>query len=94
MLDPGFRRGDDKKFIKTVKNTSMKPPPYVSFWVVRHLENLGADYATILKCWRQRLTERLPELRPLKFDNGFFRKWEYYFSYCEAGFSTRAIGNI
>ena len=24
----------------------------------------------------------------------FRRKWEYYFSYCEAGFATKTLGDI
>ena len=32
-LDPGFRRGDVKGSTKTMKNVSMRPPSYVSFWV-------------------------------------------------------------
>ena len=29
----------------------------------------------------------------LGFDEKFVRTWEYYFSYCAAGFKTRTIGN-
>jgi cyclopropane-fatty-acyl-phospholipid synthase len=24
----------------------------------------------------------------------FKRKWEYYFTYCEAGFATRSLGDV
>ena len=29
----------------------------------------------------------------LGFDPTFVRKWEYYFSYCEAGFRNRLVRN-
>jgi cyclopropane-fatty-acyl-phospholipid synthase len=28
------------------------------------------------------------------FDDVFVRKWEYYFSYCEAGFAARILNNL
>ena len=34
------------------------------------------------------------EALALGFDKAFLRKWEYYFSYCEAGFNTGAIDNL
>ncbi len=31
-------------------------------------------------------------MRPLGFDNDFIRTWNYYLTYCEAGFSTQTLG--
>ena len=51
----------------------------------------GDDYARTLSEWRDRFRAAWPELVPLGFDERFRRLWEYYLSYCEAGFLS---GNI
>jgi cyclopropane-fatty-acyl-phospholipid synthase len=35
---------------------------------------------------------RRQELEQLGYDQAFQRLWHFYFAYCEAGFSERAIG--
>jgi cyclopropane-fatty-acyl-phospholipid synthase len=51
----------------------------------------GQDYAKTLATWRNNFREAWPHLTPLGFDDRFRRLWEYYLSYCEAGFLS---GNI
>src|SRR5215472_8297280 len=51
----------------------------------------GQDYAKTLATWRNNFRAAWPNLRPLGFDDRFRRLWEYYLSYCEAGFLS---GNI
>lgn len=51
----------------------------------------GQDYATTLAVWRDNFRTAWPTLVPLGFDERFRRLWEYYLSYCEAGFRS---GNI
>jgi cyclopropane-fatty-acyl-phospholipid synthase len=51
----------------------------------------GLDYATTLALWRERFRQAWPQLAPLGFDERFRRMWEYYLSYCEAGFRTQNI---
>ncbi len=51
----------------------------------------GADYARTLATWRERFRAAWPTLAPSGFDERFRRLWEYYLSYCEAGFLS---GNI
>ena len=51
----------------------------------------GQDYAKTLATWRNNFREAWPNLTPLGFDERFRRLWEYYLSYCEAGFLS---GNI
>ncbi len=51
----------------------------------------GLDYADTLAEWRDRFRDAWPSLVPLGFDERFRRIWEYYLSYCEAGFRS---GNI
>ncbi len=56
-----------------------------------HDRNFGLDYARTLAEWRDRFHEAWPQIVPLGFDERFRRMWDYYLSYCEAGFRT---GNI
>jgi len=51
----------------------------------------GADYARTLAEWRARFRRAWPEIVPLGFDERFRRLWEFYLSYCEAGFRS---GNV
>ena len=51
----------------------------------------GLDYAETLRQWRERFRAAWPDIRAQGFDERFRRMWEYYFSYCEAGFRS---GNI
>jgi cyclopropane-fatty-acyl-phospholipid synthase len=57
------------------------------------LEDIGTHYARTLELWRQALLARTDEVRGLGFDGEFLRKWEYYLSYCEAGFRSRTVRN-
>jgi cyclopropane-fatty-acyl-phospholipid synthase len=58
-----------------------------------HLEDIGTHYARTLRAWRERFLEKLDAVRALGFDGRFVRTWEYYLSYCEAGFAERYIGD-
>jgi cyclopropane-fatty-acyl-phospholipid synthase len=59
-----------------------------------HLEDIGLHYATTLAHWRARFRAKRAEIRALGLPDTFIRMWEYYFSYCEAGFLERAIGDV
>jgi cyclopropane-fatty-acyl-phospholipid synthase len=59
-----------------------------------HLDNLeqhGHAYAETLDRWRQTLLARRQEILELGYDEAFLRKWEYYFAYCQAGFTANII---
>lgn len=64
--------------------------------VVEEVENIGPHYATTLKEWRRRFMESVEkgDVQKAGFDEVFVRKWIYYFSYCEAGFATRTLGDL
>jgi cyclopropane-fatty-acyl-phospholipid synthase len=51
----------------------------------------GPDYAVTLAHWRDRFLTAWPDLTTLGFDERFRRLWEYYLSYCEAGFRAGSI---
>lgn len=60
--------------------------------VLTQLEDYAQHYARTLACWRDRFFSRLDEVKQLGFDERFVRTWDYYLSYCEAGFRERQIG--
>ncbi|KIV99222.1 uncharacterized protein PV09_09086 [Verruconis gallopava] len=72
--------------------------------VVDDVENIGAHYAKTLRLWKEKfLLNFESEIKPAllrehedmtKADVEVFkRKWEYYFTYCEAGFATKTLGD-
>ena len=59
-----------------------------------HLEDIGFHYASTLKHWQDRFNLRLSEVKTLGFDEQFIRMWQYYLSYCEAGFAEGYLGDV
>lgn len=51
----------------------------------------GLDYARTVAEWRDRFVTAWPGIVRLGFDERFKRIWQYYLSYCEAGFRAGAI---
>ncbi len=51
----------------------------------------GPDYARTLAQWRDRFHAAWPQIARNGFDEPFRRMWEYYLSYCEAGFTIGTI---
>jgi cyclopropane-fatty-acyl-phospholipid synthase len=49
-------------------------------------ESFGLSYARTLAEWRRRFHTCWPEIAALGFDDRFRRLWDYYLSYCAAGF--------
>jgi len=73
--------------------------------VLDRLENIGGHYAKTLRLWRQKFMQNFDSrIRPALMDEHkdmgekevevFRRKWEYYFTYCEAGFATKTLGDV
>jgi len=73
--------------------------------VVDSIENIGPHYTKTLRLWREKFLSKFDdEIKPAlmrehpemtKSDvNIFNRKWEYYFTYCEAGFVTKVLGDV
>jgi cyclopropane-fatty-acyl-phospholipid synthase len=60
--------------------------------VLAHVEDLGFHYARTLNDWCQRFQAHSQNLHQRGYDDAFQRLWHFYFAYCEAGFSERAIG--
>ena len=56
-----------------------------------HTEDMTPHYAMTLNHWKKRFLSRLDEVRSLGFDDRLIRMWNFYLSYCEAGFEERRV---
>ncbi|KAK1635493.1 cyclopropane-fatty-acyl-phospholipid synthase [Colletotrichum phormii] len=73
--------------------------------IVEKVENIGGHYSKTLRLWKEDFLRNFDsKIRPaLKREHDdmteeeidvFRRKWEYYFTYCEAGFRTKTLGDV
>ena len=51
-------------------------------------DRFGLDYAATLAIWKHKFGAAWDEIRRLGFDERFRSIWDFYLSYCEAGFRT------
>lgn len=58
------------------------------------LEDITPHYARTLREWRRCFFADIDKVKGLGFSKPFIRMWEYYLSYCEAGFAERYIGDV
>jgi cyclopropane-fatty-acyl-phospholipid synthase len=56
---------------------------------LEHIDNIGLHYAQTLAEWRRRFNASESTVRRLGFDEVFLRAWNYYLTYCEAGFFSQ-----
>ena len=68
-----------------VKNSDLRPT---------RLTDFGYHYARTLREWRIRFKEQEAKIIKLGFDEHFLKAWEYYLSYCEAGFEEGYTGDV
>ena len=52
------------------------------------------DYANTLEIWREEFNKKWELIKSQGFDLTFKRMWEFYLSYCEAGFKSKNIDLI
>lgn len=57
-------------------------------------EDISSSYVRTLSVWRQAFNQHNAKVKALGFDEAFIRKWNYYFSYCEAAFAMRNIAVV
>ena len=57
---------------------------------LKELNNFGKSYANTLNIWNEQFQNAWYQIVELGYSTRFKRMWEYYLSYCEAGFITRA----
>jgi cyclopropane-fatty-acyl-phospholipid synthase len=60
-------------------------------FTLRWVEAIGPYYAKTLAIWRENFLASTEQLEDMGYDQFFRRTWEYYLSYCQAGFSCRVI---
>ncbi len=58
------------------------------------LSDFGMHYAETLRRWRSNLADRRVEAGDLGLDEPFLRLWDFYLSYCEAGFEERMVSVV
>jgi hypothetical protein len=58
---------------------------------VHGCQDIGPDYAITLRAWREAWEARQPEVLALGYSQRFWRKYRFYFAYCEAAFDARYI---
>ena len=54
----------------------------------------GVHYGNTLKIWREKFFKSWEHISKQGFDNTFKRMWNFYLSYCEAGFRSKNIDLI
>ncbi len=58
------------------------------------INSYSSDYAKTLSEWRKNFLNAWDNIAPIGFDDYFKRMWEFYLSYCEAGFKSKNIDLI
>ena len=61
---------------------------------LQDLDDMTTSYAKTLGGWRQRYLDNLNSVKNLGYDESFIRMWDFYLSYCEAGFLEKSIGTF
>ena len=79
---PGGMLPSPSRFIAEAARAGLK---------VTRQENFGLDYAETLKRWRFSFHEQIDTVRAQGYDEHFLRIWQFYLSYCEAGFHAGSI---
>ncbi|KAJ2967430.1 hypothetical protein NQ176_g9664 [Zarea fungicola] len=73
--------------------------------IIENIENIGGHYPRTLRLWREQFMDTFEaKIRPALSKQHpemtkdavqvFKRKWEYYFTYCEAGFISKTLGDV
>jgi cyclopropane-fatty-acyl-phospholipid synthase len=94
---PGYRARPDfiQRFIfpggMLLTKTAMQAQGAAVGLILENVENFRLSYAKTLKLWREQFHDRWDAIKKQGFDEAFRRKWEYYLSYCEAGFAEGSI---
>ena len=55
------------------------------------IRDFGSDYARTLRIWKERFNAAWPELEKMGYEGRFRKMWNFYLSYCEAGFDDGLI---
>ncbi len=61
---------------------------------IEQYNSYGSHYSNTLKIWRNEFYKKWEEISKQGFDLTFKRMWNFYLSYCEAGFKSKNIDLI
>ncbi|GIL82213.1 hypothetical protein Vretimale_7189 [Volvox reticuliferus] len=61
--------------------------------VLHDTHDIGPDYAITLRSWRDAWEKRRDDVLALGYSDFFWRKYRFYFVFCEAAFDARYIHN-
>ena len=61
---------------------------------INNYNSYGQHYSNTLKLWREEFTKKWDSISSQGFDLTFKRMWNFYLSYCEAGFKSKNIDLI
>ena len=73
------------KILNLTKETGLNLKEYNSY---------GLHYSNTLSLWRDEFMDKWDQISKQGFDNTFKRMWNFYLSYCEAGFKSKNIDLI
>jgi cyclopropane-fatty-acyl-phospholipid synthase len=62
--------------------------------VVRHMQDIGLDYARTLADWCSNFMAARDAVHQLGYDDRFVRLWHFYLCYCEGGFLERTTSAV
>ncbi len=82
---PGGFLPSKKSLYKYAKDTGLSMEEYNSY---------GPHYSNTLNIWRNEFINKWDEISKQGFDLTFKRMWNFYLSYCEAGFKSKNIDLI
>ena len=61
---------------------------------LKEYNSYGMHYSNTLKKWRENFINSWGDISKQGFDQSFKKIWDFYFSYCEAGFKSKNIDLI
>ena len=82
---PGGFLPSKKSLYKHAKDSGLSMEEYNSY---------GSHYSNTLNIWRNEFINKWDEISKQGFDLTFKRMWNFYLSYCEAGFKSKNIDLI
>ena len=82
---PGGFLPNKNSINKYVSDNGLAVNSYISY---------ADDYANTLEIWREEFNKKWELIKSQGFDLTFKRMWEFYLSYCEAGFKSKNIDLI
>ncbi len=61
---------------------------------IKSYQSYADHYSNTLTIWRNEFNKKWDQIKKQGFDSTFKRMWEFYLSYCEAGFKSKNIDLI